>query len=66
MTSDGLGEMFEGDFAGVDGWLKGDLRVRRYRSEDSHRCLRKYPKIYINLHELFYHLYYPMKKEFFG
>ena len=45
MTSDGLGEMFEGDYAvwvpenyaSVDGGPSGGSRVRRPRSEDPHR-----------------------------
>ena len=51
MTSDGLGEMFEGDSADtgagkisahVDGGLSGGSRVRRPGSEDPHRRERKF------------------------
>ena len=46
MTSEGLGDMFEGDsadmcaeffFAHVDGWAGGGSRVRRPGNEDPHR-----------------------------
>ena len=41
MTSEGLGEMFEGDSAdisaGVDGGLSGGSGVRRPGSEDPHQ-----------------------------
>ena len=50
MTSEGLGEMFEGDSAdmcakklsvGVNGGLSGGSSVRRPGSEDPHRSQRK-------------------------
>ena len=48
MTSEGLGEMFEGDSADtwakkrVDGGLSGGLSVRKPGSEDPHRRQRTF------------------------
>jgi hypothetical protein len=51
MTSEGLEEMFEGDFAdkcakkhsaGVDGGLGGGSSVRRHGSKDPHWRLQKF------------------------
>jgi hypothetical protein len=56
MTSEGLGEMYEGDFADlcmakisahVGGGLSGGSSVHRTRSEDPHRCERKFKMVYI-------------------
>ena len=42
MTSDGLGEMFEGDSAHVDGGPSGGSSMRRPGSEDPYRRERKF------------------------